>query len=167
MIRVLRLLLLLESVPRSHQIPLLSLQNNFRVLNLANEQQDPQSKPKHDLSPCTAPPVSFSLRDRESISSHILPTIRRNFRENCVRGNGSFRMEGKFCANKTNMWVTLEDEPNAFSTCTTSESFPSSAPKSWDRTAMPALSSLCGKCMMKHQPGRKEWIYIRNIIHPA
>jgi hypothetical protein len=84
-----------------------------------------------------------------------------------VRGNGSFMMEGKFCANMTMSWETLADEPNAFRTCATSESFPSSAPKSWDRMAMPALSSLCGRCWIRHQPGRKEWVYIRNMIHPT
>lgn len=111
-----------------------------------NEWKNSQSEPKQDLSPCSAPPVSFSLRVRDSISWHILPIIILSFRENCVRGNGSFIIEGKFCANMTKLWETLADEPNAFKTCTTSESFPSSAPKSWDRTAMPALSSLCGRC---------------------
>jgi hypothetical protein len=122
-------------------------------LRFESEGQDSQSKPKHDLSPCSAPPVSVSLRVRDSISWHIFPTIRFSFWEKCTRGNGSFRMEGKFCARVMKVYEILVDELKAFRTCTTSELFPWSAPKSWDRAAIPTLSSLRGEICMSQQSG--------------
>jgi hypothetical protein len=78
-------------------------EQQFQSLRFESDGQDSQSKPKHDLSPCSTPPLSFSLRIRDSISWHISPTIRFSFRANWMRGNGSLRMEGKFCARVTKL----------------------------------------------------------------
>jgi hypothetical protein len=111
--------------------------------------------------------ASFSRRLRINKSLDISPKVTPSFLKSFVRLLGILAMIGNTVASRKKARFTTEAcrlFPKASNTSVTLARFPSSDPKSWEKPAMPIVSSLI-ICQLEASTAR--YLRVRYMIYPS